>query len=142
MESVDTRYFSKLSDIAMKKCLILCVIMGFSAALLGFSEDRLLISNHPEKVFQPGHIVHETLDDGPLRVLYHHQNMYQEPLYVKISVRNTSAQVRQLKVVYSKGGPDHDEVYVGHVSSRLFLEKLCSADIVRTVPVLDLIIID
>ena len=111
---------------------------GTSFALLNpdaFEHETLIVSNYPESIEGPGLIFDTVLKKKSLRVLYHHKNNAEKPLFVLAQIQNFSGLPTKVFLQKGSGGPSEDVVFAGHTAAKQFLEQLNSiADVVNIAP--------
>lgn len=85
----------------------------------------LMLSNHPEKIFEEG-ILYQRQAPGPsFRAMWHHRNDPAGPeRYLIVQLKNPTPSPRRLRFVWSSYGPSPDEIHVGHTAA---LEYVMSA---------------
>jgi hypothetical protein len=85
---------------------------------------ELLVSNNPEKLGALGLWYHAPIErDKPARFLYHHVNDTGGPADLVVELENSSAAQARVQIIEGTGGPGRDEIFVGHVAARDFLER-------------------
>lgn len=87
--------------------------------------STLMLSNHPEKIFEEG-ILYQREAPGPsFRAMWHHRNDPEGPeRYLIVQLRNPTPAPRRLRFLWSSYGPSPDEIHVGHTAA---LEYVMSA---------------
>lgn len=103
----------------VRLCLVV-VCWGTSV----FSSNLLLVSNYPEKVSEPGTVFNHAMTFQSLRLLYYHHNVANQKLYYRMVIRNDNEDAVTLRVLKGQGGPDKDGIFVGHQSTKRYLEGL------------------
>ena len=94
---------------------------------VNYPEDNfLIVSNDPEDLPRPGTLIESELKAGEsARLLYHHRAMdpknYQRMLVVAI---NPTLVPAELLFTPSIAGPDRDEVYIGHIATTRYMQKV------------------
>lgn len=78
----------------------------------------LLLSNHPEKVFEEG-VLYQRQAPGPsFRTMWHHRNDPEGPdRYLILQLKNPTPSPRRLRILWSSYGPSPDEIHVGHTAA-------------------------
>ncbi len=98
---------------------------------VSYPEDNfLIVSNDPEDLPRPGTLVVSELKAGEsARLLYHHRAMdpknYQRMLVVAINPTEVPAEIL---FTPSVAGPDRDEVYIGHIATTRFMQKVVAQE--------------
>ena len=87
-----------------------------------FSDDLLYVSNYPESVSKPGLIVSTTLKEKGVRLMYHHRNSSDAPLFVSVLLTNPHSRPAVVGVTQGLGGSSEDVVFAGHKAMREFFE--------------------
>ena len=92
--------------------------------LVGIRVDAaLLVSNYPERVFEPGVFIDQPLPNSRNRFLYYHHgetNRY----FLLLSLHNTSNKSVELDYILHQSGPAADGIYAGHTVTDRFLTDL------------------
>lgn len=86
--------------------------------------ELLVISNNPEKLAALG-LWHETAvpNAKTVRFLYHHVNASGQEADLVLELLNLSQRAARVWMTEGAGGPSPDELYVGHLAARTFLER-------------------
>ena len=87
-------------------CFSLCQTL-MAVTIEDLSKDRLIVSNSPELITSSGIVFDTLLQNESARLLYHHKNGVEKPLYVKIMIHNhseeeTSVSIQKGMGVYSR----------------------------------------
>ncbi|MFC1517315.1 hypothetical protein ACFL5G_02035 [Candidatus Margulisiibacteriota bacterium] len=86
--------------------------------------NKLWVSNNPEKVTQPGVLFEGSIKKGKaIKLLYYHLNDSREDRKLALVVENRNAQMLKLHLTVGLGGPGKDEVYLGHLATKRFLNS-------------------
>jgi hypothetical protein len=82
----------------------------------------LLYSNDPESVKEHG-ILYQGIvrDDGPGRLLYHHQNRTGQPFMFQLDLLNPNAEPVDVQIIEGEAGPFVDPIQVGHRAAQRYL---------------------
>jgi hypothetical protein len=85
----------------------------------------LLYSNDPESVKEYGTLYDGMIgNDGPVRLLYHHQNKVRRPMLFQMHLVNPSDAPTDVQVIEGDAGPFVDPVQVGHRAAQRYLTNL------------------
>ena len=86
--------------------------------------EVLMVSNNPEKLGALGLWYHAPIEHArPARLLYHHVNDTGGSATLIVELENSSAVPARVQILEGIGGPGRDEIFVGHVAARDFLER-------------------
>jgi len=96
----------------------------------------LLYSNDPESIREHGTLFEGVLDDdGPGRLMFHHQNRMGRPCTFEIHLLNPNTVPVDVQVIEADAGPVLDTIQVGHRAAQKYLEAtLNDTGYVATVP--------
>jgi hypothetical protein len=84
----------------------------------------LLYSNEPERITGAGTLfAAELTPDRPARLLYHHQNMGDGPLRIRVDLVNPTDQPADVQVIEGMAGPSRDPVEAGHSAAVRYLRS-------------------
>jgi hypothetical protein len=84
----------------------------------------LLYSNDPERVSQPGSLfAAELTPDRPARLLYHHLNAGQDPLWLRVELVNGGDEPVDVQVIEGSAGPTWDAVEAGHRAAARYVRN-------------------
>tara|TARA_A100001015_G_scaffold309446_1_gene408932 strand:+ start:2407 stop:3435 length:1029 start_codon:yes stop_codon:yes gene_type:complete len=111
--------------------LILYSLPCFSSSLDSkesyFNTDgKLIISNYPEELTEPGVLLNKRIFNHSMRFMYYHKNSSKKNLKIAIIIENTLSSNLDLNYIFSKAGPTEDGLYAGHISTKSFFETLLS----------------
>ena len=103
------------------------------AALTPTPAELLFLSNRPEKLVAAGVLLDEPWQGhGPCRLLFHHKYTPTETpaadLNLELRCRNLGPET-SLHLALSTLGPAKDEIYVGHLATQRFLQKVSGASL-------------
>jgi len=96
-------------------------LLGLCSVSLQASQ-ALLVSNYPEEITEPGTIGKVELNASSNRIMYYHKNGAKKPLFIAITLRNPTSKVVELTIKKALAGPDVDGLFVGHLSTRQWME--------------------
>lgn len=99
--------------------VLLILICGITS---GYA-DRLIVSNYPEELYEPGRLVSSPLDQGLTRLMYYHINRSSEAFILSTQLTNPNPYPVTIQWRHGMGGPSEDGIYAGHRSARLYWEK-------------------
>ncbi len=86
---------------------------------------HVLVSNYPERVNFSNVLMRDLVEQGePVRILWHHANDSPQALWFGVRVHNVSDETAYFAWNDAFAGPVGDEVYVGHLACRLYLDQL------------------
>jgi hypothetical protein len=81
-------------------------------------------SNNPERVKSPGLLYSSDLGPaGPVRLLYHHLNDSDRPLFFRVELQNSGTNPARAQVITGAAGPNADPVLVGHRAALRFWQS-------------------
>ncbi|RAP38743.1 hypothetical protein DID80_02510 [Candidatus Marinamargulisbacteria bacterium SCGC AAA071-K20] len=89
-----------------------------------FRHDELIVSNYPESIKTPGLVLDKTLTASAIRLMYHHRNAMEYPIYMNVLVSNWGLDVATVNVMTGLGGSSKDIVFAGHTSMSKFMISL------------------
>jgi len=98
-------------------------------ALMGFLNltvvhaDRLIVSNYPEELSEPGRLVDTTLPAGLTRLMYYHLSRASLPMTIQPTLVNRGDVTVSIQWRHGLGGPSEDGIFAGHRSARLYWDK-------------------
>jgi len=83
---------------------------------------QLLLSNDPENILTTRGLFHYPFAKDGVRLVYHHKNSSTGPLELNIRLSNPSSEEAWVWVSDAAAGPALDEVFVGHVATKRWME--------------------
>lgn len=109
-----------------------CLPVGAIVRLEGRASERRLalpsrvwVSNYPERVRGPGVLLRDRAVEGnAVRLLWHHVNNSSGVLWFGVRIWNLDEGAATFAWSGAVSGPGRDEVYVGHVAARNYLDLL------------------
>jgi hypothetical protein len=85
-------------------------------------ESALWYCNDPENLKKPGPLFSsQLLKDNPVRLLYHHDNDSESPLFVRIQLVNDSDSAARILILPGDAKPDKNPVLAGLLAADQFL---------------------
>ena len=94
----------------------------------GQGARTLYLSNRPEKLARPGILFERPWSgEAPCRWLFHHKSVApadSPDLWLELRCRNRATTTASFNLVLSALGPARDEIYVGHLATQRFLQKI------------------
>ena len=86
--------------------------------------EKVVLSNHPERLVSDGILFERTVDKTPLRFMWHHRNdpASVEDRYLVFQLTNPSEVSRRLRILWYSYGPSPDEIHVGHTAALDFAQ--------------------
>lgn len=94
----------------------------FLLASVGYA-DRLIVSNYPEELSEPGRLVDTNLPAGLTRLMYYHLSRASLPMTIQPTLINRGAVTVSIQWRHGLGGPSEDGIFAGHRSARLYWDK-------------------
>ncbi len=95
-----------------------------NVALAPAPPQLLMVSNNPERLRAYGLWYEAQLERArPARLLYHHVNSSGQPADLVLELANTSLAPARVHIVEASAGPSADEIYVGHLATRAYMER-------------------
>jgi hypothetical protein len=83
--------------------------------------DELIVSNYPESIKTPGLVIDKSITASAIRIMYHHRNAMDGPIYMNVLVSNRGLKVATINVITGLGGSSKDVVFAGHISMSKFM---------------------
>lgn len=101
-----------------------------------YPAETLVLSNRPEKITTTGKLLDRDIPAVPMRFLYHHRNMPDNPeRFLEVLLLNNSGRDVRVHTVIGSVGPSPDEIHVGHIATLRFAQRsLSGSGQVLTVP--------
>jgi len=85
----------------------------------------LLVSNRPELVLENGILFSAPIPGSQaIRLLYSHKNGTTSGRWLRVLLKNRQDQPAVVQVLGGRAGPDRNEIFVGHMAARRFLDAL------------------
>lgn len=100
------------------------MLLGESIADKLSINEKLLLSNYPEKIFYPGKICEEYLAGQAIRIIYYHKNCLDQKMAISITLTNCSEESMKVKITKGLGGPSPYEIKSGHGAIQDFLNNV------------------
>jgi len=103
--------------------LLLCAFYATNSA-----SQKLIVSNYPEEISEPGQIFEHHLDQHITQLIYYHKNIAKDDLYLAVILQNKSDRTITMNVNEGFGGPDLDGLFAGHIATREFFNTKIAKD--------------
>ncbi|NBV42191.1 hypothetical protein EBR96_05420, partial [bacterium] len=97
-------------------CWITGIILLASGLCFGAAE-KLIVSNYPEEISEPGVLVSTPLGGKLTRLMYYHIGRAESEYEINTVLENQTGVPVTLKVRSAPGGPSRDGIYAGHRSA-------------------------
>lgn len=80
--------------------------------------EKVVLSNHPERLVSDGVLFDRTIDGAPFRFMWHHRNQPGDPeRYLVLQLTNQANAPRKIRMLWYSYGPSPDEIHVGHTAA-------------------------